>query len=61
MNGNILQLGRADACRLIVVRRAGEAEKNPHLHAALRMADGNFVLSPLERDNLLIICPPLYQ
>lgn len=26
-NGNILQLGAADACRLIVVRRAGEAEK----------------------------------
>ena len=26
-NGNILQLGGADACRLIVVRRAGEADK----------------------------------
>lgn len=26
-NGNILQLGGADACRLIVVQRAGEAEK----------------------------------
>lgn len=26
-NGNILQLGWADACRLIVVQRAGEAEK----------------------------------
>ena len=26
-NGNILQLSGADACRLIVVQRAGEAEK----------------------------------
>lgn len=26
-NGNILQLGGADACRLIVVQQAGEAEK----------------------------------
>lgn len=26
-NGDILQLGGADACRLIVVRRAGEAAK----------------------------------
>ena len=26
-NGNILQLGGADACRFIVVQRAGEAEK----------------------------------
>ena len=31
-NGNILQLGGADACRLIVVQRAGEAASNflPH-------------------------------
>ena len=27
-NGNILQLGGADACRLIVVQRAGEAASN---------------------------------
>ena len=45
-NGNILQLGGADACRLTVVRRAGEADK------ILRMADGNFVLSPLENEKI---------
>ena len=44
-NGNILQLGVADACRLIVVRRAGEAEKSS---SACGFAHGrwNFFLSP---------------